>query len=143
MPPAMTATLARSAKVTSAGLSSPVPTAISDADMAWTLAEAADACLTGHERIMTFVELGCGEHHLVIERILDAVMSNQMMLPVAIFERLTCWLNGYAGSPEEPQLRQMLADVRARRFERFVHIHPRAGRRAPRTHTRHQPSCRQ
>jgi hypothetical protein len=81
--------------------------------MAWMLADAANACLTGHERTMTFVELGCGENHLAIERILNAVMSNRMMLPVAIFDRLTGWLDGYTGSPEEPQLRTMLAEVRA------------------------------
>ena len=68
-----------------------------------------DVCLTGHERTMTFVELGCGENHLAIERILNAVMSSRMMLPVAIFDRLTRWLDGYAGSPEEPRLRTMLA----------------------------------
>jgi hypothetical protein len=70
---------------------------ISDANMAWMLADAANVCLTGQERTMAFVELGCGENHLAIGRILNAVMSNQMMLPVAIFDRLTRWLDGYAG----------------------------------------------
>jgi hypothetical protein len=85
---------------------------ISDANMAWLLADAADACLTGHERTMAFVELGCGETNLAIERILNAVISSRMMLPVAIFDRLTRWLDGYAGSPEEPRLRTMLAEIR-------------------------------
>ena len=76
--------------------------------MAWLLADAADVCLTGHDRTMTFVELGCGENHLAIERILDAVMSSRMTLPVAISDRLTRWLNRYAGSPEEPRPRTML-----------------------------------
>jgi hypothetical protein len=118
----MTATLAPSAKVRSAGSSSPAPTTvdlsiISDGNVAWMLADAASVCLTGHERTMTFVELGCGEDHLAIERILNAVMSSRMTLPVAIFDRLTRWLDGYAGSPEEPQLRTMLADIRAQQFE--------------------------
>jgi hypothetical protein len=113
----MTATLAPSAKVRSAGSSSPVPnrvdlSIISDANMAWLLADAADACLTGQERTMTFVELGCGESHLAIERILNAVISSRMMLRVAILDRLTGWLDGYAGSPEEPRLRTMLAEIR-------------------------------
>jgi hypothetical protein len=89
----------------------------SDANMAWLLAIAADVCLTGHERAMTFVELGCGENHLAIERILNAVMSSRMALPVAIFDRLTRWLDGYAGSPEEPRLRTMLAGIRAQQFQ--------------------------
>jgi hypothetical protein len=90
---------------------------ISDADMAWMLTDAADTCLTGHERTMTFVELGCGEHHLAIERILNAVVSTRVALPLAIFDTLTRWLDGYAGSPEEPHLRTMVADVRAQQLE--------------------------
>jgi len=70
---------------------------ISDADMAWLLAVAADVCLTGHDRTMTFVELGCGEHYLAVERILNAVISSRTTLPVAIFDRLTRWLD--EGSP--------------------------------------------
>ena len=116
----MTVTLAPSPR--SAESSSSAPTTahlpvISDANVAWMLADAANACLTGHERAMTFVELGCGEDHLAIERILDAVISNRMMLPVAVLDRLTRWLDGYAGSPEELQLRTIVANVRAQRFE--------------------------
>jgi hypothetical protein len=85
--------------------------------MAWMLADAADVCLTGHERTMTFVELGCGENHLAIERILNAVTSSRMMLPAAIFDTLARWLDGYVGSPEEPRLRTILAEVQAQQFE--------------------------
>src|SRR3954471_5247412 len=118
----MTATLAPSAKVRSAGSSSRAQTTvdlsiISDANMAWLLADAADVCLTGYERTMTFVELGSGENHLAIERILNAVMSSQTALPVAVFDRLPRWLDGYAGSPKEPQLRTTLAEIRAQQFE--------------------------
>jgi hypothetical protein len=88
----------------------------SDANMAWLLAIAADVCLTGHERMMTFVELGCGEHSLAIERILNAVTSSRMALPVAIIDRLDRWLDGYVGSSEEPRLRTMLAEIRAQQF---------------------------
>jgi hypothetical protein len=118
----MTATLTPSATQRSAGVSSLAPTTvdvptISDADIAWLLADAADTCLMGHERTMTFVELGCGEHHLAIERILNAVVSTRVALPLAIFDTLTRWLDGYAGSPEEPHLRTMVADVRAQQLE--------------------------
>jgi hypothetical protein len=111
----MTATFAPSARVGSAGSSSRARSTgdlpiISDANMAWLLADAA-------ERTMTFVEMGCGENHLAIERMLNAVMSSRMTLPVAVFDRLTRWLDGYAGSPEEPQLRTMLAEIRAQLFE--------------------------
>src|SRR5262245_5576671 len=106
----------------SAGSSSRAPSTgdlstTSDADMAWLLAIAADVCLTGHERTMTFVELGCGENHLAIERVLNAVVSCRMTLPVAIFDRLTRWLDRYVGSPEEPRLRRMLSEIRAQQFQ--------------------------
>jgi hypothetical protein len=93
------------------------PSIISDADMAWLLADAADLSLTGHERTMTFVELGCGENHLAIGRILTAVVSSRMTLPMSILAMLTAWLHGYAGSPEEPQLRRTLAQIRRQQFE--------------------------
>jgi hypothetical protein len=110
--PEMTATLTLSAGPTADHLS-----IIADANVSWMLADAANVCLRGHERTMTFVELGCGEDHLAIERILNAVKSNRMMLPVAIFDRLTRWLDGYVGSPEEPRLRRLVAEVRAQEFE--------------------------
>jgi hypothetical protein len=120
--PDVTATLAPSANVRSAGSSSPPLTTvdcsiISDANIAWLLADAADVCLTGYQRTMTFVELGSGEHHLAIGRILKAVKSRRMTLSAAVFDKLTHWLVGYAGSPDEPQLRAMLAETRAQRFE--------------------------
>jgi hypothetical protein len=36
----------------------------SDTSVAWRLADAASPCLTGEERTMIFVQLGCGENHL-------------------------------------------------------------------------------
>ena len=55
--------------------------------------------------------------YLVIERILTALLSTRMALPEAILSKLTGWLNGYAGSPEEPQLRMMLAVIRLQQSE--------------------------
>jgi hypothetical protein len=40
-----------------------------------------------------------------------------MALPVTALSRLTGWLNGYAGSPEEPRLRMMLAVIRLQQSE--------------------------
>ena len=92
----------------SAGSSSRAPSSVdvsmtSDADMAGLPAIAADVCSTGHERTMTLVESGCGENHSAIERILFAVMSSRIALPVAIFDRLTRWPDRYVGCPEEPR----------------------------------------
>ncbi|MGV0715065.1 hypothetical protein ABQE93_06640 [Mycolicibacterium sp. XJ662] len=91
--------------------------AVSDANMAWGLADAADLCLTGYERTMTFVELGCKEYLLVINRILNTVVQSRTTLPSTVLDMLTRWLDGYVGSPDEPQLRAQLAQIRAQRQE--------------------------
>ena len=93
------------------------PSIISEEDMAWLLVDAMKSRLTGYERTIIFVELGCGESYLAIERIFTALISTRMALPVAILSKLTGWLNGYAGSPEEPRLRMMLAVIRLQQFE--------------------------
>jgi hypothetical protein len=93
------------------------PSMISDDDMAWLLVDAVESCLTGYERAVVFVELGSGESYLVIRHILTALLSTGMALPEAIIPKLTGWLNGYAGSPEEPQLRMMLAVIRLQQSE--------------------------
>jgi hypothetical protein len=118
----MTATLSPSATTGSVGSPSRAPSTVvllltSDANVAWLLANAADVCLRGHERTMTYVELGCGEHHLAIERILNAVISSSMPLPVAIFETLTRWIDEYADSAHEPRLRRKLAQVRIQQVQ--------------------------
>ncbi|MCV7440674.1 tryptophanase [Mycobacterium paraense] len=85
--------------------------------MAWSLVDAVGSCLTGYERTMIFVELGCGETHLAIRRILTVLLSTRMALPVEILSKLTGWLNAYVGSPEEPQLRLMLGIIRLQQSE--------------------------
>lgn len=107
------------------------PSIISDADMAWLLADTAAHCLTGHDRTMTFVELGCQEYHLVINRILDAVPSCRMALPENVLDALSRWLAGYVGSPEEPRLRTQLAEIRARQLEPIPSCSPQVHRVKP------------
>ncbi|WP_133119091.1 tryptophanase [Mycolicibacterium agri] len=82
--------------------------------MAWLLVVAADECLRGHERTMTFVELGSGEALLAVERILTAIASRRMRLPTVMFDWLALWLYGHAGSPQQPHLWSLVARVRDR-----------------------------
>lgn len=88
----------------------------SDAEMAWLLADATD-CLASADRARLFVELGCGENYLAIERILKALVSEQVALPYAVLAKLTHWLNGHAGSPEEPCLRELVSEILRQRRE--------------------------
>jgi hypothetical protein len=93
------------------------PSIISDDDMAWLLADAVKPCLTGDERTIVFIELGCGESYLAITRILAILLSSRIALPEPLLSKLSHWLNGYAASPEEPQLRIMLAVIRLQQSE--------------------------
>jgi hypothetical protein len=61
--------------------------------------------------------LGAGENYLAIVRILSATMSSRMTLPVGVLDGLTRWLDCYAGSPEQPQLSTMLAEIRAQQLD--------------------------
>jgi len=83
-----------------------------DAGVAWLLADAAEPLLTGDERTMVFVELGCGAYHLAIERILTAVVASGFTLPPAVLAALMKWLDSYVGSPEERALRALIAEIR-------------------------------
>ncbi|KDO94278.1 hypothetical protein MAV100_27365, partial [Mycobacterium avium subsp. hominissuis 100] len=73
--------------------------------------DAPDPCLTGDERTMVYVELGCGENHLAIERILAVVVENRLPLPAALLNMLNTWLDQYAGSPEEQRLRTLIDKI--------------------------------
>ncbi|MCW2686356.1 MAG: tryptophanase [Mycobacterium sp.] len=84
----------------------------SDSSVAWLLADAASPCLTGDDRTNVFVELGCGDNHLAIERILAVVVHKRFPLPAALLATLTRWLDPYVGSREERRIRALAARVR-------------------------------
>jgi hypothetical protein len=84
----------------------------SDASVAWQLADAASPCLTGNERTMIFVQLGCGEIHLATEWILAVVVHEGFPLSAALLATLTTWLDLYVGTREERRLRALIARVR-------------------------------
>jgi hypothetical protein len=86
----------------------------SNASVAWQLADAASPCLTGDERTMIFVQLGCGEDHLAAERILAAMVREGFPLTARLLTMLTTWLDLYVGTPEERRLRALVARVRPR-----------------------------
>jgi len=86
----------------------------SDSTAAWRLFEAAEACLTDDQRTIVCIELGSGENHLAIERILNAVAQNRFPLPAATYTMLATWLDLYTGSAEERRLRTLLTDIQSR-----------------------------
>jgi len=84
----------------------------SDTSVAWQLADAASPCLTGEERTMIFVQLGCGDNHLAAERILAVVVREGFPLPAGLLTTLTTWLDLYVGTREERRLRALIARIR-------------------------------
>ncbi|MDT5048789.1 MAG: hypothetical protein QOG75_4683 [Mycobacterium sp.] len=84
----------------------------SDANVAWQLADAASPCLTGDERTVVFVQLGCGDNHLAAERILAVVVREGFPLPAALLTTLTTWLDQYVGTREERRLRALIGRAR-------------------------------
>ena len=61
---------------------------------------------------MVFVELGCGDNHLAITRILAVVVRERFPLPAALLATLTGWLDLYVGTEEERRIRALVARVR-------------------------------
>ena len=82
-----------------------------DAAVAWLLAEVAAPHLTGEDRSMAFVELGCGEAHLAIERMLTRITECHLALPAKLQTTLATWLDCYADSPDEETLRTLIAQT--------------------------------
>jgi hypothetical protein len=83
----------------------------SDSTVAWLLIDAAAPCLTADQRTIVFVELGCGEHHRAIERVLAAAGEVRFPVPAAVLATLATWLDLYTGSPEEQRLRALLTAI--------------------------------
>ena len=70
--------------------------------------------------MVIYVELGCGEGYLAIERILNAVVSNRMTLPMAIFDRLiTSTANGSVRTRRVVPPTNLMPWVAGRRRRRF------------------------
>ncbi|WP_232007740.1 tryptophanase [Mycobacterium gordonae] len=82
-----------------------------DARVAWLLADTAGPDLIGAERSRVFIDLGAGDNHLAVHRILTIVGDHRIALPAALLDTLHSWLDHYLGSPEEPRLRALLAAI--------------------------------
>lgn len=82
-----------------------------DARVAWLLADIAEPDLSGAERTRVFIDLGAGDNHLAVQRILTIVGDQRAALPAALLDTLHSWLDFYLGSPEEPRLRALLAAI--------------------------------
>lgn len=84
---------------------------ISDAELAWRLADETAACLNRSQRAVVFVELGSGECRSAIERILALIASKNVPLSAGTLSAMTEWLDQYHGHVQMESLRPLLARI--------------------------------
>jgi hypothetical protein len=84
---------------------------VSDSTIAWLLLEAVAPALRGEQPTAVFVELGCGECHLAIERLLELVAAQRLTLPARLQSTLMTWLNSYADNSLQSRQRQIVAEI--------------------------------
>lgn len=79
-----------------------------EADLAWQLAELVAGRLSAVKRSAIFAQLGAGESHRVIVKLLDTSVQARVSVPREVLATLHEWLQSYRGSGDEPRLRAPL-----------------------------------
>jgi hypothetical protein len=90
---------------------------ISDAELAWLLADATRPYLNRHECQMAYIDLGSGDELLAIERILHAVIAAGYELPPSLITLVEGWIERYRGSGFEPTLDALVGRLVSTRRE--------------------------
>jgi hypothetical protein len=82
-------------------------------DLAWDLAAVVDPVLTAADRADIFAKIGAGETYGAIGHLLSSAQHLTYTLRPDLLMRAGVWLNAYAGSDEEPQLRAVISRLHA------------------------------
>jgi hypothetical protein len=80
----------------------------SEVKLAWSLADTVAACFTDAEHAWTYAALGAGEASATIRRVLDIVVRHRFPLPTKLIRAVESWLECYAGTDNESQLRDLI-----------------------------------
>ena len=80
----------------------------SDHDLAWALPITSLPDLVDHDKTAIYVDLGCGNGWEAIGHMLNVTVREQLILPEALICQIAVWLDGYAGTADEPTLRELL-----------------------------------
>jgi hypothetical protein len=86
----------------------------SDHDLAWALADHIAPDLVNHDKTAIYVDLGCGNGWEAIGHMLNVTVRDQLRLPEALICQIAVWLDGYAGTADEPTLRELLRQLQRR-----------------------------
>ena len=79
-----------------------------EAEVAWSLVDAARPYLYTTERNDVFIAIGVGETFAAIGVLLDVITRVDARLEARLAARLWTWLDAYAGHEDEPRLRRLI-----------------------------------
>lgn len=82
-----------------------------DDALAWALVAAASSHLSRSEADRIHICIGVDETFTAIDDLITAIVRNQILLPKDLVAGLVAWLDCYHGQPDEPRLRELLAEV--------------------------------
>jgi hypothetical protein len=81
---------------------------MSEAKLAWSLADAVSVCFTANDQLGIYTTLGAGETYSAIERMLDIAVRKRYPLPANLISTLVAWLDCYIGNEHEATTRSLL-----------------------------------
>lgn len=79
-----------------------------EAEVAWSLADAARPYLDTTERNDVFIAIGVGETFAAICLLVDVITRADARVEARLAARLWTWLDAYAGHDDEPRLRRLI-----------------------------------
>jgi hypothetical protein len=83
---------------------------ISEARLAWALADAVSVCFTAHDHLAIYTALGAGETRSAIERMLDVSVRTRYPLPAKLTSTLATWLDGTVTLSSSRQLGESVSE---------------------------------
>ncbi len=81
---------------------------MSEAKLAWALADAVSVCFTANDQLAIYTTLGAGETYSAIELMLDIAVRKRYPLPANLVSTLVVWLDCYIGNEHEATTRRLL-----------------------------------
>ena len=88
---------------------------LQEADLAWSLIEAAKPGLDIRERHHVFVSVGAGDSFTTIRILVKLIADKRIALQPSLIQSCTKWLDAYALHEDHERLRRLVEDFAVRR----------------------------
>jgi hypothetical protein len=85
---------------------------VDETELAWALAEVAHPVLNAVERTDVYIAIGVDETFSAICFLMATLARKRLPLPSDLAMSCTTWLDAYSGHNDEPQLRDLIAQVK-------------------------------